>query len=282
MKKVRFKKTIPRPLSREGYCNICGKFRKLTYDHIPPKGCVGINTQQAALLINFLKIGELDKRNARLLQNGLNFKSICSDCNNRLLGAYYDPALKDFAKQVSSISDVKKRLTLPPKVTIKIKPLPVMKAVAGHLLAARIRKNMNEPLKDAPAINALQKFVLDRDALPSNYLKFYYWFYPSDIQVIILGCGLINNLLSSERNFVIADIIKFYPLGFMVTFDSQENIPEQFRLMQITVHDNVGLDTESEILLKLENLPKIDWPEHQEDNSVMLLNDEFAYISKKY
>jgi len=42
-------KKIRYSAGNKGYCNICGTYGSLTLDHVPPKGCVGINKQDAAL-----------------------------------------------------------------------------------------------------------------------------------------------------------------------------------------------------------------------------------------
>lgn len=274
---------IPKPIGNYGYCNICAKKAELTDDHVPPKGCVGVNPQQASRLAEYLKVGSLNKQNAKILQNGLKFRSICSTCNNTLLGIHYDPALKDFAKKISNIAKLKnKEFYLPQKISIPIKPLPVLKAVTGHLLAARVRSDMSRPLPDAPAIKSMQKFVLNVDSLPDKNLKFYCWLYPSDIQVIILGAGLINNLFSSKRNFVVGDVLKFFPIGFLVTFDSQSVLPNQLNFSQISIPNGLKMDEEWELTLNTKDIPPIDWPEYQEGYSAMLLNDELAYFAKKY
>jgi len=276
-------KGIPKPINKYGYCNICAKRVELTNDHVPPKGCVGVNPQQASRLAEYLKAGGLSKRNAKIMQNGLKFKSICSYCNNTLLGTYYDPALKEFAKKVSNIVKLKnKKFYLPSKISITIKPLPVLKAVVGHLLAARVRVDMSKPLPDAPAIKSMQDFVYNVNKLPDEYLKFYCWLYPSEIQVIILGAGLITDLFSSQRNFVVGDVVKFFPVGFLVTFDSQSALPNQLNFSQISIPNGLKLEDELELALNTTDIPPIDWPEYQEGYSVMLLNDEFAYFAKKY
>lgn len=276
-------KGIPIPTSRYGYCNICAKEAELTYDHVPPKGCVGVNAQQASRLAEYLKIGELNKTNAIIMQNGLKFKSICSNCNNNLLGIYYDPALKELAKKISRIVNLTNRnFYLPPKISITIKPLPVLKAVAGHLLAARVRPDMSEPLPSAPAIQIMQDFVLNRDKLPEKDLNFYCWLYPSDIQVIILGAGLIADLFSKQRDSVVGDVVKFFPVGFLVTFNSKNTLPNSLNLTQISIPNGFEFNDELELTLSTRNIPSLNWPIHQEGDSVMLLNDQFAYFAKKY
>ncbi len=282
MKLVKYKK-VPRPTSKMGYCNICSKNKLLTEDHVPPKGCVGINRQQVALLTEYLSLGQLDKRNAKQIQNGLKFKSICNDCNNRLLGTLYDPSLNEFAQQVSIIARlIQGRMVLPDPFKVKLKPLPVLKAIVGHLLAARVRSDMTTPLPSAPFISAMQQFVQQKDALPPEELRVFCWFYPSDIQVIILGSGIVENIFSEKRQVIIGDIIKFFPLGFWVTWDHNYNLEMDLNLIEIALWPDIKLSDELEIKLPLKGIPRIDWPEHQDDSSVMLMHDEYAFIAKKF
>ena len=56
-------------------------------------------------------------------QNGIKFRSLCDECNNKVLGANYDKVLEEFADQLTII--IQTSIALPPvmKVPIKINRL---------------------------------------------------------------------------------------------------------------------------------------------------------------
>ena len=261
----------------EGYCNICGEYCKLTFDHVPPKGCVGIQHSNVALLTTALACNGLNKYNARQFQDGLKFKSLCEKCNNELLGLEYDPFLKELFAKVSNYTNliIKHNVSLPKTICIEIKPQRVIRSVVGHLLAAQIRNDMTIPLKNAPYLDACRQYFLNSNASIPKELNVYYWLYPSDIQVIILGSGLIN--IKRQETFI-GEFIKFYPLAFWVVWNQPEiNI----NLQSLTKNKELLIDDLLSVTISTRNLPRVDWPEQPGDDEVVLLNDEVAYIAMK-
>ena len=166
----------------------------MTFDHVPPKGCVGISNRNVALLTAALGNSELKKDNSRQFQDGLKFKSLCETCNNELLGGEYDPSIKEFASKVSSYLNliINHNYTLPDTISIEIKPQRIVRAILGHLLAAHVREDMQSPIINAPYLDAIREYLLNPLAPIPEQLEVYYWLYPSDTQVIILGCGVMS------------------------------------------------------------------------------------------
>src|SRR4051812_3967694 len=96
----------------DGYCNICCLPSKLTWDHVPPQGSTTLRRAETNSLIDIfrktsdgqrakyhLQEGkELPKTRGRITQNGVKFKTLCSVCNNKLLGARYDREIKHISK----------------------------------------------------------------------------------------------------------------------------------------------------------------------------------------
>lgn len=272
-KKIRFY------AQKNGCCNICGEFNDLTFDHVPPKGCVGIQNRNVALLTNILSCGKLSKKNTRQFQNGLKFRSLCSKCNNTLLGVEYDPFLNDFASKVSNYVNliVKYDVSLPKSTTIQINVQRVVRAIVGHLLAAQVREDMSKPIVRAPYLDAIRDFFLNPCAPIPKELEVYYWLYPSDIQVIILGSGVMD-INNNKRKAIVGDFIKFYPIAFWVTWD-QPSV--DLKLSSLCKNKDLQIDELVNITISTHNIPRIDWPEHPGDDEIVLLNDEVAYYAKK-
>ena len=87
---------MPLPQTRgplRGRCNICGEEKKLTSDHVPPKGVNRFTRMELHSVSGALNALEGKKKKFRQFQNGVKFRSLCRDCNGGLLGKKYDPAL---------------------------------------------------------------------------------------------------------------------------------------------------------------------------------------------
>lgn len=263
--------------SKEGYCNICGKYGKLTFDHVPPKGCAGIQNRNVALLTAALDCQKLTQYNSRQFQDGLKFKSLCEVCNNKILGIEYDPYLNEFAAKVSNYTNlvIKHGISLPKSIDIDIKLQRVARSVVGHLLAAQVRKDMSTPIRSAPYIDAIRQYFLNPAASIPKELEIYYWLYPSDIQVIILGSGLMS---INRKEPIIGEFIKFYPIAFWVIWNQPQI---DINLQSLTKNRELLIDDLLNVTISIENIPRVDWPEHPSDDELVLLNDEVAYIAKK-
>lgn len=123
----RYYKKIKR--SREDYCNICGQHRELTYDHIPPKCC--FNSTKIIPLETMS--GQAENYNPFCTQNGLKYRSICSQCNNGLL-AKYDKALEEFVRK---IKDALMSEDYHEKRIFNVRANAIAKSVCGHFLAMK-------------------------------------------------------------------------------------------------------------------------------------------------
>src|SRR5713226_5715297 len=66
-------------MAKVGYCNICGRHRPLTADHVPPKGSGGLSDAELKTLSRYLL---LDAHRPKIYQNGVKFPTLCGDCNN--------------------------------------------------------------------------------------------------------------------------------------------------------------------------------------------------------
>lgn len=86
----------------EGYCNICGKYGLLTKDHVPPKCAITLGPVLQKTVSEFFGIQEPVKPlNAK---NGSYFRTICSHCNNKVLGGLdvaIENVTKSFKEQLS-------------------------------------------------------------------------------------------------------------------------------------------------------------------------------------
>lgn len=148
-------------------CNICGKVEELSWDHVPPKSS-GNNVE---INVNTLYKG-LPTENSyqRKYQNGIKFRSLCKGCNMNLLSRY-DDAYKKFIEDIKQLMETS--ITLPATVQIPVEINKILRAVCGHILAA---KNHYDDVNTID--KELRKFVLDEAYKINPNFKLYYWIYP--------------------------------------------------------------------------------------------------------
>lgn len=87
----------------EGYCLICGSYGRLSPDHVPPKGAITITKVEQRHITEMKGISVDDIRGV-VSNNGSKFKTICHDCNNRVLGCNDDEiarVCKDLTSKIS-------------------------------------------------------------------------------------------------------------------------------------------------------------------------------------
>ncbi len=263
---------------KQGYCRICKQYGYLTHDHVPPKGSITIRPVALRTLAQDKEIKPV------IAQGGASFRTLCSNCNNNLLGKQYDPELNKVSKEVGSlvnkISDLSYQgFSLPPKVEIDIKPQRLARAVIGHLLASNYHPNQRDIKHHVPSSEELRNFFLDQNAaLPDNF-NIYYWFYPGNRQVLIREAAM--SFYSDNRKPLIFGLIKFAPIAYMLTINEPKNCkpnaPDLFS------NRNIGIDNTEKIQINLDSYPRLDSPEtpNDDDKNIIFFDPQLTSIATK-
>lgn len=246
---------------KEGICNICGVFGLLTEDHTPPKSCKG------------LARSELDRISVRLtgqrgmtgrpFKTGAKFRSLCTVCNNKLLGVDYDPPLAAFCENVRRTINTK--LYLPPMISVEVQPQAVMRSVLGHLSALGISRyekgDITEPLRD---------YMRDKSKPLPDQLRIYYWLYPYRPQVLIRDAVMGIGPFGKQRTLTFW-LMKFFPVSFLVTRDEP---PERLIKQQsLDVFRDRPFDFVTAVNLQLRPVVHELWPECPSDEHILLYGD---------
>ncbi len=258
--------------NHRGYCSICGRCEELTCDHVPPKGCISVSEVE---LRNLSQLHQKEEpKHRKILQSGVKFKTICSNCNNTLLGKIYDKELKKISEEISKIAKAKEVLVLPDKSKTRISPQKLARALVGHLLAACISKDTENPPKSAPMYDAMRSFFLNQNQKLDERLEIFYWYYPSKKQVVLRGFG---TCLSYPGPFIIGDYLKFFPLAYAIYWDRDKTA--KLNLTKLQGLDVVKFDDERDIEINLRQVVSLNWPEYPGDNGIALCANEYTYIS---
>ena len=234
-----------RKRAREGPCNICGHGGRLSWDHVPPKG--GIELQ--AVEIRQLQedcFPALAARRPEISQNGPAFRTICAGCNSRL-GSGYDPALNELAKTVGRF--LRSPLELPPILWIETRPTAVVRAVLGHLLAARLSAEDEFFDKIARAL------VLDPEKEVPDAISVHYWLFPY-AQQLVLRNGVMPAARGRFTSFQQFGLLKYFPVAFLAT-----TAPTYEGLDSLTFWRSKPASFTTKIRVDLRSARAPDWPE---------------------
>jgi hypothetical protein len=244
-----------------GRCNICGDYGKLTDDHTPPKGCIRVG--QVAIQHIVERLGtEKPNYKGRHSQNGVKYKTLCSQCNNGRLGANYDISFNSFVNTVGNF--LRSSLVLPKAMTVRESPQKIMRSILGHIAAQGVDRYekgaITEPLRD---------YFLDETLpLPTGF-NIYYWVFPYKGQVLVRDCAFVDLRVKEPVAIWLA---KFFPIAFMVTID--EPAGYSFNLPNLALWREYKIGDTVEIAVPLHSSIHQYWPEMPTETSVVVYGQE--------
>jgi hypothetical protein len=229
-----------------GPCNICQQSAALSWDHVPPKGGINLRPVEQSTIFQHL-IGNLDKQKPHISQNGVKYRTLCKACNEKL-GHRYDPVLNNFALGIGEI--LKSTTEVPEVFHYKTQPVRLIRAILGHLLAA---KNV---IDNSEFDQQIRDFLFDDNAQVPEEVKIFYWIYPHEEIVVVRDV-----LMSSERgNFGrfghFIGILKYFPVAYLVC-----NLSQYEELDELTFYRDLEIDETVDIPIRLTNARHSSWPE---------------------
>ena len=200
-------------------CNICGKSADLTEDHVPPKFWHNSKEKRYSQGLGTYDPLQTEKAFPWKSRKGIVFRSICGDCNNRILGSSKDKALQEFCDQVRN--HIINHRIYTSYINCSIDANLTAKAVTGHMLAA---KGYYDDKTTVDKI--LREYVLDDAALPPDDMQLLYFYYPW--QYIVVGRDIVvSRLGKNEDRYAVPEgmisCIYSFPLAFILT-DKKQNL----------------------------------------------------------
>ncbi|MBL0682320.1 hypothetical protein JJQ60_02215 [Aquimarina mytili] len=204
-------------MTREGTCRICGKFGKLTFEHVPPQSAFNTNP------VFFQKSVHLhDKKSPlygkRIRSNqGAGGYYLCKSCNN-LTGSYYGESYKKFAYM--GMMALTNRIWASKVITFEyaIQPLNILKQVLSMFMSI----DTSDQLLN---LEGLSKFLLDKDsqALPENIRVFVYHTATKQVRN---GWGMAR----TEKGFHTLGEITYPPFGLVYALNSEPTRNDFFEI----------------------------------------------------
>lgn len=258
-------------------CNICGQVKELTWDHVPPKSS-GNNTE---INVNTLYKGLPTENNyQKKFQNGIKFRSLCRECNSILLSKY-DTAYKEFIEDIKRLMET--AITLPQTVQISIEINKVLRAICGHVLAA---KNHYDSVNKVDI--ELRKYVLDEQYKIDSNFKLYYWIYPYKTVCIVRDVFVKG--YSDKVNFPQKPLssLASFPIAFVLEPETDDScgLMDLFKFATEDINEivKIPLDFRSSYYPGTENVRDFLWPcnvgDEWDDVSFIVGGDEMMFDSR--
>lgn len=247
-------------------CNICGCTSELTWEHVPPKCCDNFYDVIINPIFNFT-----NSNYNFISQNGIKFRTICSNCNNNILGANADKALQLFYEQTKNYVENIKSLT--DTKTISINIIQVLKCLFGKFLA------MGNTYQKDNVSNSMRDFILKNILNPN--LHVYFRIYPYNTLFLARSYSpkQVFGEFYSTRGFI--SILNFYPMAFIVS-----NEKESLDLIDLTELVDFK-NPEKDIILsalsaynpKTKDILPYNWLADVKDGYIILSSDDFININ---
>jgi hypothetical protein len=224
MAKNRIGRIYPKLDLPKGLCNLCGEFKELNYEHVPPQRA--FNTYRFMLVTaeeywNVIQKG--GRINRRLNQGGHGIYSLCVACNS-WTGGKYGRAFTDWSRIGNEYYNLTKGVGTD-LYFHNIRPLRILKQISTMFIALNM-SDQRFRFHKYPLIH----FVRDQNSriLDPRFRFWAYYVAPGPLRMTPF-CA-IGNFNPGGGAFSGMEI-SFPPFGYMLTFDS---VPEDNRLTEIT------------------------------------------------
>jgi len=197
----------------EGVCWLCGRFGKLTREHIPPRAAFNDNS------VLLLAVEEKTRETGRLewagkVEEGLIVRSLCGDCNSRG-GGQYGSHYVDFISKVAPIVERAKDRKEFTVSGVK-RPLSILKQIMQSFVSA------NGP-SFVEANPWIRKFIRNSRNKEWSPDLFAYIFATNTRGGRKSGLGAFFDF-GKKRIRTVAEFT-FWPLGMVLSFDSLDEYP---------------------------------------------------------
>lgn len=205
-----------------GICKVCGNYKILTEEHIPPKSAFNNGRYKLYSGDEILKTLNDSKRlpwnfdglKYKIKQGGFRLKTLCSKCNSYFGTNYvneYQNVVKSFAFFLSEINIDKTECIH--ATTDKFKPLPFIKEIIA----------MFASLTNIATYPEIKNFLLDKHC--NKFKKDKFRIYMSISKGNIQRTSNWSILFSTKGRFIVSEIVTF-PFIFVLLGNADEQPPE--------------------------------------------------------
>lgn len=238
-----------------GICKLCGQYKDLTLEHIPPKSAFNSNTVKVFSVVDVVK--QLSEENSKTSWNAQDFRGtiqqgghkrycLCRSCNNNT-GQWYMRTYTDMTKTFHAII-VNHGLITGHSYSFIIRgfyPLRLYKAMLTMLC------DIND---DCFGDENLRQFLMNKELKNLDLSKYSLYMYLVSTQMKrIYDLSAIINSRNPEELVMVSEVAS-YPIGFALYIDKPKNYTP-FGL-NVDIFSSFSYDEKGEIEFK--DVPYID------------------------
>ncbi|EGL0037617.1 metal-binding protein [Escherichia coli] len=254
-----------------GYCQICGKYQKLSQDHVPPK-CVTLPGAVEQKLITEV-MGKKSIKGVKA-HHGSVFKTICSVCNNNL--SIFDSEIKRVTDKLNFKIEcfIRNPFSAYSFISEDIDAKNYLRGIVGHVLAAVPNIACQKDNFEAPFFEPLRRFVIGTNDDIEKTHAFYYWFYPHRMNVAGSSFSIFDVSLPKGKGLSMAACLYFYPVAILIVENGKEFSEVYDIAYKLTVNDK-------KLYLNLNggNFGRSIFPFFSIKNTVVALHKAFITVS---
>jgi len=205
-----------------GNCSICGCYKKLSFEHIPPKAAFNNKRVVSVKFENIISLGPAEKIKGKTQQRGAGAFTLCDKCNNDT-GGWYG---KDFVNWCYQCYDTIVRSNGKPTLFYLhyMLPLRILKQIVCMFLS------LNGPGFSSLSPE-LRRFVLNKESKYLSPKYRFFTYYNLEGRFRYLGVSVRGIFGTSFETLPMSEL-SFPPLGYLMTLDGKN--PGDKRLCEIT------------------------------------------------
>lgn len=212
-----------------GYCHICGKYGKLSFEHIPPEDALNNNRAKLYTGDEALKKNKGEFAKYQNQQKGMGKYTLCESCNNNT-GSWYANAYSGIAREVAYNLHKNYELTHGNVVTLCFKNFPTLQFVKQVITMFCSLL----PLSEVQRLG-FDKLLLNKESNSIDKSLFDLRMYLTSInarQLMIGPCVAIYKTEFGSESSCISDLCA-YPFGFILNLSPEHHIEYGTSIMNL-------------------------------------------------
>ena len=207
----------------EGICHLCGKYAKLSFEHVPPKSA---NNKDRAKLLTGKEVFNTQKlrigKSLRYInqQQGAGNYTLCNECNNNT-GDWYAKEYIKFANEIGYILTNQIDLDTAKGIVLDSNKL-YFQRIIKQILCMFLSTIQPEY---AMTFNDIREYVLNKESTTFNDKKYRISMYLLK-KYEISHSGVVRVLVRENNKIVIREVavMNLYPIGFILEINPIEKV----------------------------------------------------------
>ncbi len=241
-------------VKHSGNCKLCGQFKKLTFEHVPPKKAFNSSSVTVFPFDEVIKLytcadgrmpWDISGLKGKIQQKGGGGYYLCQECNNKTGSWYIEEytILANTLNQMIGSNSLIKGNSYSFKIS-KMHPLRVLKAVMTMFC------DINN---DCFGDDLLRQFLLQKESQAFDTEKYSVYMFLASPSISRIN-GIIGQYNINDGSVVLASEIIVYPMGFALYI----NKPENFKPVGLCINDFCKMPYDHQCEVNFTGIPYIE------------------------